>query len=255
MSHRADDVGVRRDELHAVAGGQDEAGGLLGRRARTIRRLRREVGRVTRRGASPAAAESRRAYRRAGGLLRARAGHLVLAVHDRHVGAQPLAFWRQRQDRRERRAHGLGHVLEHQPVADERDVGDVHRRLSVGADRRRHLAAVGLHGDRKGRFVRHEGERHEPVAHERCDLRRSGWRRRALPLERGCGAFQQGDRKRCDNDGYEGNEQHGTWSHLVEGSDSQLDSRPPDTLSCPAGFRAVFSVRSVRLQAGYSRSS
>ena len=44
MTRRADDVGIGRDELHAVAGRQHEALRLLFRAARGVRRLRREVG-------------------------------------------------------------------------------------------------------------------------------------------------------------------------------------------------------------------
>ena len=189
---RADHVRLGGDELHPIAGWQHEARRLLCRRSRKIGRLRREVGRIARRCPS-AAAESSRAHWRAGRLLRARAGHLVLAVHDRHVGAKAGPFWRQRQDRRERRAHGLGDVLEHQPVRGHRDVGDVDGGLALRADRRRHFAGITLHADRQRHFNRLHGERHEPIAYEGRDLL-GGWRScRALALERGRRARHQGD--------------------------------------------------------------
>ena len=196
---RADHVRLGGDELHPIAGRQHEARRLLRRRSRTIWRLRREVGRVARRCPS-SAAETGRAHWRAGRLLRARAGHLILAVHDRHVGAKAGPFRRQRQDGRERGAHGLRDVLEHQPVRGHRQVGDVDGGLALRADRRRHFAGITFHADRKRHFNRLHGERHEPIAYEGRDLL-GGWRScRALALERGRRARHQGDQERGSED-------------------------------------------------------
>ena len=61
--HRADDVGVRRDQLHPVAGRQDERLRLVRRRARQVGRLGGEVGQLIGRRPRPPA----RAGRPAGG--------------------------------------------------------------------------------------------------------------------------------------------------------------------------------------------
>ncbi len=72
---RADHLGVRRDELHAIAGGEDEAARFLFRAPRHVRRLRGEVRRIVARRSAPAA-EPATSLRRAGHLFGGRAGHL-----------------------------------------------------------------------------------------------------------------------------------------------------------------------------------
>ena len=115
---RTDDLGVRDHQLHAIAGWKHEAFGFFCRGLRGVGGLGREVGRFARHPTSAATtAEASGAHRRARRLFGRRSGHLVLAIHQRHVRLHRRAIRRQGDSRREWRPLHVGDVLQHQALA------------------------------------------------------------------------------------------------------------------------------------------